>query len=74
MSGSLNGCPEKVKIETRTIAFAGSKLYMAEIGAAVFGDDGEEHVIEHNGVAAHPGDEGMAVIADRILEWVFWLE
>ncbi len=34
----------------------------------VFGDDGEWHVIEHEGVAAHPGDAGMAMIAQTIIE------
>jgi hypothetical protein len=52
----------------------GDKEYMAEMGKTVLGYEGEEHVIGHDGVAAHPGDEGMAVIAERILEQVFALE
>lgn len=44
--------------------------YQAGVGAAVYGDDGEQHVIEHEGVARHPGDEAMKVIAKRVIEAV----
>lgn len=46
----------------------GQEKYMAGMGKAVSGDDGAEHIIEHEGVARHPGDEGMRVIADRVLD------
>lgn len=46
---------------------AGKKEYQSAMGAKVFGDDGSEHIIAHEGVAAHPGDKGMQAIADRIM-------
>lgn len=42
--------------------------YQAGMGAMVFGDDGIEHQINHSGVAAHPGDKGMAFIANKVIE------
>lgn len=42
--------------------------YYAGFGTVVYGDDGMEHVIEHDGVAGHPGDEAMKYIAERIYE------
>lgn len=44
--------------------------YMAGLGATVYDADGKEHIVEHEGVAAHPGDEGMKFIAECILEFV----
>ena len=44
--------------------------YRSRIGAVVFDPAGNEHVVKHTGVAKHPGDEGMAFIAARILEKV----
>ena len=48
----------------------GIDKYKAGIGTVVIGQDGKEHVIEHDGVAAHPGDEGMKIIAERVLKIV----
>ena len=44
--------------------------YRSKIGAVVFDAEGNRHVVEHSGVAAHPGDEGMAFIAAKVLEKV----
>jgi hypothetical protein len=38
------------------------------IGAIVTGDDGMQHTVDHNGVANHPGDEGMKQIAEKIYQ------
>lgn len=46
------------------------KEYMAGLGASVYGDDGAWHKIEHDGVARHPGDNGMDYIAKKIIELV----
>lgn len=53
------------------ISFAdivGDPTYRSSLGAQVSGDDGNLHVIEHPGVAAHPGDVGMQYYATKIIE------
>lgn len=42
--------------------------FRSRIGAVVFDADGAPHTIRHKGVARHPGDDGMAFIAAKILE------
>lgn len=44
--------------------------YQSELGSIVYGDNNQEHIIFHNGVATHPGDKGMKYIADRIIEYL----
>lgn len=41
--------------------------YSCGLGATVYDDEGNPHTVEHEGVAAHPGDKGMRAIAERIL-------
>lgn len=48
----------------------GHAEYTAGMGAIVYDDDGNEHIVEHEGVATHPGDEGMKFIAESILAFV----
>lgn len=48
----------------------GDPKYRSSIGAVVFDAAGGRHVVGHSGVAKHPGDEGMAFIAAKILEKV----
>lgn len=33
-----------------------------------YGNDGELHIIGHEGVAEHPGDKGMLMITESVLE------
>lgn len=40
--------------------------YRCGIGTTVFGEDGNPHTVEHEGVANHPGDEAMMWIAKRV--------
>ncbi len=42
--------------------------YQAGVGATVLDAAGEAHTIENADVAAHPGDNAMQYIADRIIE------
>lgn len=44
-----------------------SAEYEAGKGTSVKDGQGNSHVIEHDGVARHPGDKGQAEIAKRIL-------
>lgn len=43
-----------------------NKDYQVGTGTVVYDDDGNKHTINHEGVAAHPGDKGMAYIANAI--------
>jgi hypothetical protein len=45
--------------------------YQAGLGTKVKGEDGKMHTIEHEGVAKHPGDNGMAWIADHLLDQLY---
>ena len=42
-----------------------NEQYFAGKGSTVYGDDGTEHKIEHDGVAKHPGDKAMQYIAEE---------
>jgi len=44
----------------------GNADYQAGLGTIVYDKNGNEHVIEHEGVAAHPGDKGMKYIAEAV--------
>ncbi len=44
--------------------------YDAGMGTVVIGSGGEEHVIDSEGTAMHPGDVGMAYIADKLEEYI----
>lgn len=48
----------------------GNSEYQAGMGTVVYDADGAGHVIEHEGVAAHPGDKGMDYYAEKIMEFV----
>lgn len=40
--------------------------YQAGLGTIVYDQNGNGHVIEHEGVAVHPGDKGMKYIAEAV--------
>lgn len=41
--------------------------YLSSMGATVYDEEGNPHIIDHTGVAGHPGDKGMKFIGDAIL-------
>ncbi len=45
-------------------------IYRSEIGGVVTGEDGKQHIISDEAVAAHPNDKGMACIARLVMEQV----
>ena len=42
--------------------------YLVGIGREVFGDDGQKHIVVHEGVANHPGDKAMELLTNRIFD------
>lgn len=46
----------------------GDEEYQCGIGTVVYDSEGIEHMVEHEGVARHPGDKGMEVIANRVID------
>ena len=42
--------------------------FMCPSGYSVMGDDGEKHLVHHQGVLRHPGPKGHAEISRRLLE------
>ena len=46
----------------------GNAEFQIGLNAMVTGDDGEKHMVTHGGVALHPNDKGMQIIADRVIQ------
>lgn len=47
-----------------------SNQYQCGINTTVYDSDGKPHIVDHTGVADHPGDAGMQWIADQIVKVV----
>ena len=60
--------------EKQGVAFAdlsairGKKEYQSAMGATVYDEQGNAHVVDHVGVSGHPGDKGMKYIGEAILD------
>lgn len=48
--------------------------YKCGLGTTVYDRDGNPHIVEHEGVAGHPGDDGMKAIAERVIPFIDLLE
>ena len=52
----------------------GKPEYKAGIVSTVYDANGQPHSIEHEGVAAHPGDKGMQYIADAVIKVLYTID
>ena len=48
----------------------GKAEFQAGMGTIVFDEEGKSHVIDHSGVAVHPGNLGMKAIAEKIVDCI----
>ena len=52
-------------------AIRGKSSYKISYGTKVYGDDGKTHYVRDAGVTEHPNDQGMAYIAEKIIEQIY---
>lgn len=48
----------------------GNDEYMCGLGTTVYDSDGNTHIVKHKGVAIHPNDAGMKIIAERVISFI----
>ena len=59
---------EKMMVEYVSLeGVKGNPEYYCGMGTVVYDEEGNEHLVTHDGVAVHPGDRGMQAIADRVI-------
>jgi len=64
-------CAEKCDCRFADLtSLVGKKEYTCPVGSVVKDDQGMDHRVDHEGVAAHPGDAGMDAIAAKIIEQI----
>ena len=64
---SKRAAAEKENVEFVSLEdIKGKAEYQAGLGTVVYDKDGNEHTIEHEGVAIHPGNKGMEYIAEAV--------
>lgn len=63
-----NACMKTGVIYVSLDEVKNNKAYYCGMGTVVLDDNNHEYIVEHSGIADHPGNNGMQAIADRVIK------